>query len=50
MYFDKPEGRGPQPSGSGGFRAVLAANGFAVLALGLFPGALVAICMAAFAP
>lgn len=50
MYFDKPEGAGPQPSGSGGFRAVLTLNGLAVLALGLFPGALVAICMAAFAP
>lgn len=48
MYFDKPEGAGPQPSGSTGFRAVLALNGFAVLALGIFPGALVAVCMAAF--
>ena len=47
-YFDKPEGDGPQPSGSAGFQAVLAANGFGVLLLGLFPGALVAVCMAAF--
>lgn len=47
-YFDKPEGDGPQPVGSGGFRGLLAANGLAVLLLGLFPGTLVAICMAAF--
>ncbi len=47
-YFDKPEGDGPQPSGSTGFQAVLAANGLGVLLLGLFPGALVAVCMAAF--
>ncbi len=47
-YFDKAEGEGPQPSGSGGFRAVLAANGLLILALGIFPGSLVAVCMAAF--
>ncbi|MCC5809914.1 MAG: NADH-quinone oxidoreductase subunit NuoN [Ectothiorhodospiraceae bacterium] len=47
-YFDKPEGEGPQPSGSGGFRAVLAVNGLLILGLGIFPGALVAVCMAAF--
>lgn len=47
-YFDKPEGEGPRPEGSGGFQAVLAANGFAILALGIFPGALVAVCLAAF--
>ncbi|MDN3518853.1 NADH-quinone oxidoreductase subunit NuoN [Aquisalimonas lutea] len=48
-YFDQPEAEGgPQPSGSGGFRFVLAANGLSVLLLGLFPGALVAVCMAAF--
>ncbi len=47
-YFDKPEGEGPQPTGSGGFRAVLAANGLLVLLAGIFPGTLVAVCMAAF--
>ncbi|WP_290648091.1 NADH-quinone oxidoreductase subunit NuoN [Aquisalimonas sp.] len=47
-YFEKPEGEGPQPVGSGGFQTVLAVNGLAVLLLGIFPGALVAVCMAAF--
>ncbi|MFO7857645.1 MAG: NADH-quinone oxidoreductase subunit NuoN [Ectothiorhodospiraceae bacterium] len=48
VIFDTPDADGPQPSGSAGFRAVLATNGLAVLALGLFPGSLVAVCMAAF--
>lgn len=47
-YFDQPEGQGPQPSGSSGFQAVLAANGLAILVLGIFPGTLVALCLAAF--
>ncbi|MEX0731877.1 MAG: NADH-quinone oxidoreductase subunit NuoN [Aquisalimonadaceae bacterium] len=47
-YFDKPEGEGPRPNGSGGFRAVLAVNGLAILVLGIFPGTLIALCMAAF--
>ncbi len=47
-YFDKPEGEGPQPTGSGGFRALLAANGLSILLLGIFPGTLVGLCMAAF--
>ncbi len=47
-YFDKPEGEGPQPDGSRGFQAVLAVNGLAILWFGIFPGSLVAVCMAAF--
>ena len=47
-YFDKPEGDGPRPDGSRGFQTVLAINGLAILWLGIFPGTLVAVCMAAF--
>lgn len=46
-YFDKPEGNIPLEA-SGGFRAVLAVNGLAILALGILPGALVAVSRAAF--
>jgi len=46
-YFDKPQGDVPLEA-SGGFRAVLAVNGLAILALGILPGALVAISRAAF--
>lgn len=33
---------------SGGFRAVLTGNALAVLLLGIFPGSLIAVCLAAF--
>jgi NADH-quinone oxidoreductase subunit N len=43
MYFDQPTD--PAPLGGGvDFRALLSANGLAVLALGIWPGALLALC------
>ncbi len=47
-FFDKPEGE-LEMVAPGGYRAVLAGNGLAVLLLGLFPQALIAVCMAALA-
>jgi len=44
MYFDEPTGREPLEAG-GAFRLVLSLNGLAVLALGLFPGLLLALCV-----
>jgi NADH-quinone oxidoreductase subunit N len=43
MYFDEPLDRAPL-EGSGALRFVLSINGLAVLALGLFPGMLLALC------
>jgi NADH-quinone oxidoreductase subunit N len=43
MYFDEPVERAPL-GGRGSFRVVLSVNGLAVLALGLFPGLLLALC------
>jgi NADH-quinone oxidoreductase subunit N len=43
MYFDEPLKRAPL-EGSGALRFVLSINGLAVLALGLFPGVLLALC------
>jgi NADH-quinone oxidoreductase subunit N len=43
MYFDEPIERAPL-QGSGALRFVLSVNGLAVLALGLFPGLLIALC------
>jgi len=43
MYFDKPESDEPLHY-SIDMHIVLSANGLAVLALGLFPGALIALC------
>jgi NADH-quinone oxidoreductase subunit N len=43
MYFDEPTERAPL-EGSGALRFVLSVNGLAVLALGLFPGLLLALC------
>jgi NADH-quinone oxidoreductase subunit N len=43
MYFDEPTERAPL-EGSGALRFVLSMNGLAVLALGLFPGLLLALC------
>ena len=43
MYFDEPVDRAAL-EGSGAMRFVLSVNGIAVLALGLFPGLLLALC------
>ncbi len=43
MYFDEPAGTEPVQA-SRAFRVVLSLNGLAVLALGLFPGLLLALC------
>jgi NADH-quinone oxidoreductase subunit N len=43
MYFDEPVS-GEPVRGSGGFTALLALNGAAVLVLGLLPGGLMAMC------
>jgi NADH-quinone oxidoreductase subunit N len=46
MYFDKPEDTAPiEPAFD--MRIVLSANGLAVLALGIFPGALSVLCVEA---
>jgi NADH-quinone oxidoreductase subunit N len=48
MYFDEPAHHAPSPmSEDRGVRALLAANGAAVLLFGLFPGALMAWCTTA---
>jgi NADH-quinone oxidoreductase subunit N len=47
LYFDKPEDTGPLVA-DGDLRAVLSVNGLAILGLGLFPGALMSACIAAF--
>ncbi len=46
MYFDKPEDTAPIESAFD-MRIVLSANGLAVLALGVFPGALSMLCIEA---
>ena len=46
MYFDKPEDVSPITSPSD-MRLILSLNGLAVLALGIFPGNLLAVCAAA---
>jgi NADH-quinone oxidoreductase subunit N len=43
MYFDEPVER-VAIEGSGAMRFILSVNGLAVLALGLFPGVLLALC------
>jgi NADH-quinone oxidoreductase subunit N len=48
MYFDEPADRAPV-SGSFGARVLMSANGLAVLAFGIFPGGLMALCYAAIA-
>ena len=47
MYFDQPEDTSPLV-GSLDTRLMLSLNSLAVLVLGLFPGALLAVCQAAF--
>jgi len=46
MYFDKPEDTEPLAAKLDA-RIALSANGLAILALGIFPGALLALCTAA---
>ena len=48
MYFDEPEDIVPLESPFD-FRLVLSANGLIILALGIFPDRLIAICVSAFA-
>lgn len=47
MYFDEPEDVEPVQAPVD-FRAVISVNGVAVLALGLFSGALISLCVSAF--
>jgi NADH-quinone oxidoreductase subunit N len=47
MYFDEPTVDGAAPVEQPGVNALLAANGSAVLLLGLLPGGLMALCSAA---
>jgi len=49
MYFDKAEECAPAMSAGLDLRVVLSANSLAVLGLGLFPGGLLALCVAALA-
>jgi len=46
MYFDKPEDTEPLAANLDA-RIALSANGLAILALGIYPGALLALCVAA---
>ncbi|TVR96592.1 MAG: NADH-quinone oxidoreductase subunit NuoN [Wenzhouxiangellaceae bacterium] len=48
MYFDAPEDSAPIPAPVD-FRAMLSINGLAVLALGVFSGGLISLCVSAFA-
>ena len=47
MYFDKPEDTQPLNK-SADMQLALSANGVAILALGFYPGALMALCVAVF--
>jgi len=44
MYFDEPTDKAALQGGGGAMRFVLSLNGLAVLALGLYPGLLLALC------
>ena len=48
MYFDEPENTAPVHAPFD-FKAVLSINGIAMLALGLFSGGLISLCVSAFA-
>ncbi|MEE4638500.1 MAG: NADH-quinone oxidoreductase subunit NuoN [Wenzhouxiangella sp.] len=48
MYFDEPESDRPLTAPVD-FRAVLTVNGVAMLALGIFSGGLISLCLSAFA-
>ena len=46
MYFDKPEDLTPLTAATD-MRVMVSANGLAILALGVYPGALMALCTSA---
>jgi NADH-quinone oxidoreductase subunit N len=48
MYFDEPDNTAPVTAPFD-FRAVLSVNGLAMLALGIFSGGLISLCVSAFA-
>ncbi|MCK7574876.1 MAG: NADH-quinone oxidoreductase subunit NuoN [Chromatiales bacterium] len=48
IYFDKPAEDAPALVTSSGVRLAMSLNGLALLALGLFPAALLSVCQAAF--
>lgn len=48
IYFDKPAEDAPALVTSSGVRFAMSLNGLALLALGLFPAALLSVCQAAF--
>jgi len=48
MYFDKPEDDVPAFTASFDTKVIVSANSLLVLGLGLFPGALIALCNTAF--
>ncbi|SDX68606.1 NADH-quinone oxidoreductase subunit N [Allochromatium warmingii] len=48
IYFDKPADDAPALLTSSGVRFAMSLNGLALLALGLFPAALLSVCQAAF--
>jgi NADH-quinone oxidoreductase subunit N len=47
MYFDEPQGAAPPIEAGLEMRVALSANGLAILALGILPGSLLALCLAA---
>jgi len=49
VFFDAPAETAARIEATAGFRVVLAGNALAVLLLGIFPGALIAACLAVFA-
>jgi NADH-quinone oxidoreductase subunit N len=48
MYFDEAEGR-PAVSDTADMKAILSINSLALLGLGILPGGLMALCVAAVA-
>ncbi|NKN32015.1 NADH-quinone oxidoreductase subunit NuoN [Marichromatium bheemlicum] len=48
IYFDKPEEDAPALASSGGVRVAMSLNGLALLALGVFPATLLALCQSVF--
>lgn len=48
MYFDKPDAQAPAIKASFDTKVIVSANSLLVLGLGLFPGALIALCNVAF--
>ena len=47
VYFDKPDNPAPVRA-NGQLRVMLSTNALAILALGVYPGALLALCVSAF--